>query len=130
MQGICVCAYIVWKMNTLCFWNAAIQGQLGYARHVSLCLHCVRGYVEQAFMSLSLGPLWLKIKILAVGLIPAIHYFFPPTTLGEQSLCYCGHAVSIKLHQTHDWAVSLGWGLQFMKRDFVRPSASCDSAYR
>jgi len=60
-------------MKQMCFWGAAIQGQLGYARQVSLCLHCVSGYVEQAFTTLSLGPLWLKIKIVALGFIPAIH---------------------------------------------------------
>ena len=42
-------------------------------RHVSLCPLWNKGHVKQAFMSLSLGPLWLKIKIVAVGFIPAIH---------------------------------------------------------
>ena len=46
------------------FWDCcpAVRGQgmQGYARHVCLCLHCVWGLVEQAFMSFTLGPLWLK----------------------------------------------------------------------
>lgn len=66
MPGMCGCAYTTWKMRKICFSSAVIQRQLGYARLVSLRLHCVREHVEQAFIRLFLGHLWLQGTILVL----------------------------------------------------------------
>ena len=83
-------------MEDVCFvfWCAATELQLGYARHVHLCLDCVRGHVEQAFISLSLGALWPKIKIVAVSFVQAIHNCYLMGRIG----CAQAHVVIIVPH--------------------------------
>ena len=133
-----VCVHRTWKMQTLCFRAADTRGQLGYARHVCLGLHCMedisfelrglpfrgssgmqgmwvcahteRKHVEQAFISLSLGPLCLKIRDCGCGLHPSHSLTSRPTTHGKQCLCYCRHAAPFELHQTYDWTVPPRWG--------------------
>ena len=111
----------------MCFRAADIRGQLEYARHVCLGLHCmedvsfelrglplrgssgmqgmwvcaytVRKHVDQEFISLSLGPLCLKIQNCGCGLHPSHSLTRRPKTHGAQSLCYCRHAAPPKLHQ-------------------------------
>ena len=91
-----------WVMQASILGDAAIQGS--YRKMVAWVRMTVSPDaksiglpwdMEQAVMGLPLMPFWLKIKIVAVASAQPFISFFPPTTLGEQSLCYCRHAVSI-----------------------------------
>ena len=61
-------------------------------------IHAIYTYI---YMYIHIHAIYIYIYTLAQdkkcgrGFIPAIHSVFPPTTLGEQSLCCCRDAVSI-----------------------------------
>ena len=109
MGGIAAqCCYLVCS-SVLQLYTTLYQDML-------VCAHFGIGACGASIHELVSGATLAQDKNCGFGLHPSHSLVFPHTTLGEQSLCYCSHAVSIKLHQTHDWAVSLGWGLQFMNR--------------
>ena len=66
-----------------------------------VCAHFGIGACGASIHELVSGATLAQDKNCGCGLHPSHSLVFPPTTLGEQSLCYCRHAVSIKLHQTH-----------------------------
>ena len=125
-----------------CCRGAATLGQLGYAGlHSGGCCHSgqqqedgclgpddgvtgskvhrvVMGFGASSHGLVSDATL-AQDKNCGCGFIPAIHFDFPPTTLGEQSLCYCRHAVSICYTKPTTGLSHLGGGFLGMKRDFV-----------
>ena len=111
-----VCTHKIYKMYTWCCRGAATLGQLGHAGLHSGCCHSGQ-LQEDGCLGLDDGVTGCKVHRVAMGygasshglvsdatlaqdknsgcgFIPAIHFDFPPTALGEQSLCYCRHAVS------------------------------------
>ena len=94
-----------WVMQA-CILGVLPSRQLGYAgmhlcayatlyQDMLVCAHGGIGACGASIHELVSGATLAQDKNCGCGLHPSHSLVFPPTTLGEQSLCYCRHAVSI-----------------------------------